>query len=163
MKISVSSGRWQKFVVLVFVIAACSLSLHGQSLKVTLLGTGNPEPRMDRFGPSILVEAGKEKFLFDCGRGATQRLAQLNIPFSEVTALFLTHLHSDHVVGIPDLWLTGWIRGRKTPMQVWGPAGTTQMMSHLEEAFSFDIHMRRDVDGKLPAQVVIVVAKDIEQ
>jgi ribonuclease Z len=137
--------------------------LHAQKLKVTLLGTGNPEPRMDRFGPSILVEAGHEKLLFDCGRGAAQRIAQINVPFSEVTALFLTHLHSDHVVGIPDLWLTGWIRGRKTPMQVWGPAGTTPMMAHLEEAFSFDIRMRRDIDGKLPAQGVVVVAKDIEQ
>ena len=163
MKISISLCSWRKFAVLVLLSSSCSFLLYAQNLKVTLLGTGNPEPRMDRFGPSILVEAGHEKLLFDCGRGAAQRIAQINVPFSEVTALFLTHLHSDHVVGIPDLWLTGWIRGRKTPMQVWGPAGTTPMMAHLEEAFSFDIRMRRDIDGKLPAQGVVVVAKDIEQ
>jgi ribonuclease Z len=88
------------------VVAALAVTSHAQNLKVTLLGTGNPRPVMSRFGPSILVEAGKEKLLFDCGRGATQRLYQLKIPFTEVTGLFLTHLHSDHTVGIPDLWLT---------------------------------------------------------
>jgi len=118
---------------------------------------------MDRFGPSILVEAGKEKLLFDCGRGATQRIEQHKVPFAEVDALFLTHLHSDHVVGIPDLWLTGWVRGRKVPLRVWGPEGTKEMMSYLEQAYQFDIHIRRDVDEKLPSQGVVVVAKDIEQ
>jgi ribonuclease Z len=117
-----------------------------QNLKVTLLGTGSPRPVMERFGPGILVEAGQEKLLFDCGRGATQRIYQLKVPFAEVTALFLTHLHSDHIVGIPDFYLTGWIFGRRTPLRVWGPAGTTEMMSHLEQAYQFDIHIRRDVD-----------------
>jgi hypothetical protein len=76
--------------------------------KVTLLGTSTPAPRPDRFGPSTLVEAGPEKLVFDCGRSCTTRLWQLNIP-SGVVTLFITHLHSDHVVGIPDLWLTGWL------------------------------------------------------
>ena len=79
------------------------------AFRVTLLGTGGPPPIMDRFGPSTLVEAGTEKFLFDGGRGSLQRLFQLGIPFSAINGLFLTHLHSDHVVGIPDLWLTGWL------------------------------------------------------
>src|SRR5882672_6789306 len=77
--------------------------------KVTLLGTGTPAPRPDRFGPSILVEAGSEKLVFDCGRSCTTRLWQLKIPLGSVK-LFITHLHSDHTVGIPDLWLTGWLR-----------------------------------------------------
>jgi ribonuclease Z len=101
--------------------------------------------------------------LFDCGRGATQRLFQLRVPFADVSALFLTHLHSDHIVGIPDFYLTGWIFGRSTPLRVWGPAGTAEMMSHLEQAYQFDIHIRRDVDEKLPTQGVVVVARDIEQ
>jgi len=155
-----------QFVVCAVLLAAASAqtaTVHAQSLKVTLLGTGYPEPRIDRFGPSILVEAGKQRFLFDCGRGATQRLQQLKIPFGDVDALFVTHLHSDHVVGIPDLWLTGWVQGRKVPFRVWGPAGTREMMSHLEQAYQFDIHIRRDVDEKLPAQGMAVLAKDIEQ
>lgn len=140
------------------MFAAC---VDAQGLKVTLLGTGSPNPRIDRFGPSILVEAGNEKLLFDCGRGAAQRLFQIKVPFTEVTALFLTHLHSDHTVGIPDLWLTGWIRGRKVPLRVWGPAGTRDMMSHLAQAYAFDIHIRRDVDEKFPGEAVTVAAQDI--
>ena len=131
--------------------------------KVTLLGTGVPTPSPERFGPSTLVEAGNQKLIFDCGRGCTQRLYQQKVPFSEVTALFLTHLHSDHIVGVPDLWLTGWIVGRKTPLRVWGPSGTRQMMKHLEEAYAFDIHIRRDVDEQIAAPGVVVEAKDIEQ
>src|SRR5690348_2208319 len=153
---------WRRsFLTLVWIAVLVSVA-PAQKLKVTLLGTGSPQPRMDRFGPSILVEAGEKKLLFDCGRGVTQRIEQIRIPFTEIDALFLTHLHSDHIVGIPDLWLTGWARGRKVPLQVWGPAGTKEMMSHLKEAFQFDIQIRQD-DDKLPARGVDVVAKDIEQ
>ncbi|HTQ86848.1 MAG TPA: MBL fold metallo-hydrolase, partial [Candidatus Solibacter sp.] len=103
------------------------------------------------------------KFVFDCGRGATQRLYQLGIPFEEVDALFLTHLHSDHTVGIPDLWLTGWVMGRSVPLRVWGPTGTSEMMAHLQKAYAFDVHTRRDVDEQLPGQGAVIQAHDIEQ
>ena len=118
---------------------------------------------MERFGPSILVEAGGRKFLFDCGRGATQRLYQLQIPYNDVDALFLTHLHSDHTVGIADLWLTGWVMGRHVPLRVWGPAGTIEMMDHLQKAYAFDVHIRRDVDEQLPADGAKIEAHDIGQ
>jgi ribonuclease Z len=157
------SHFWLKLLVLLGALIVFGDTGQAQNFKVTLLGTGYPQPRMDRFGPSTLVEAGSEKFLFDCGRGAAQRLAQINVSFADVSALFLTHLHSDHTVGIPDLWLTGWVQGRKVPFRVWGPTGTQQMMSHLERAYEFDIHIRRDVDEKLPAQGVVVLAKDIDQ
>jgi len=161
MRISDIRSSWACSVSLI-LFAALSVAASGQNLRVTLLGTGSPQPRMDRFGPSILVEAGEKKLLFDCGRGATQRIEQIRIPFTEVDALFLTHLHSDHVVGIPDLWLTGWARGRKVPLQVWGPAGTKEMMLHLKEAFQFDIQIRQQ-DDRLPVRGVDVLAKDIEQ
>jgi len=161
MRISDICSSWACSISLI-LFAALAVAASGQNLRVTLLGTGSPQPRMDRFGPSILVEAGEKKLLFDCGRGATQRIEQIRIPFTEIDALFLTHLHSDHVVGIPDLWLTGWARGRKVPFQVWGPAGTKEMMSHLMEAFQFDIQIRQK-DDKLPARGVDVLAKDIEQ
>lgn len=151
-------------IIRCLVLAVCfSIGAQSQTLKVTLLGTGSPRPTMERFGPSILVQAGNDAFLFDCGRAATLRLSQLKIPVESVDALFLTHLHSDHIVGLPDLWLTGWVLGRKVPFRVWGPEGTRQMMSHLEQAYSFDIHMRRDVDQNLPAQGVEVQATDIDQ
>lgn len=146
-------------ILAAFLSAVC----YGQALKVTLLGTGNPRPSIDRFGPSILVEAGQQYLLFDCGRGATIRLSQAGVPFSSVSALFLTHLHSDHVVGLSDLWLTGWIMGRHVPLQVWGPAGTTDMLKHLEQAHAFDVHVRRDIDEQLPAQGAVLTGKDISE
>ena len=153
---------WRTCLLLLISNAVFAFAVPAQNLKVTLLGTGTPEPRIDRFGPSILVEAGEKKLLFDCGRGASQRIEQIRIPFTEIDALFLTHLHSDHTVGIPDLWLTGWTRGRKTPFRVWGPAGTKEMMKHLEEAYQFDIKIRQ-LEAKLPAQGVAFAAEDIDQ
>jgi ribonuclease Z len=154
---------WIRVASCLAVLASLAAVSYAQELKITLLGTGNPRPVMSRFGPSILVEAGNEKLLFDCGRGATQRLYQLKISFSDITALFLTHLHSDHTVGIPDLWLTGWVMGRTTPLPVWGPEGTKAMMEHLHEAYAFDIHIRRDVDTKLPGAGAEVIARDIQE
>ena len=137
---------------------------QGQKIMVTLLGTGAPPPVMDRFGPSILVEAGGQKFLFDAGRGALQRLTQLQVRWQDVHGVFLTHLHSEHVVGFPDLWLTGWLigPGHDIPRQVWGPRGTSKMMSHLEHAYEYDIRIRLYDDRASPDGVVIL-AEDIRE
>ena len=141
-------------------------SVGGQSpaIRVVLLGTGRPDPVIDRFGPATLVEAGGQKLLFDAGRGASQRLWQLKIPLGQVHALFLTHLHSDHTVGIPDLWLTGWLPtpfgGRKTPLEVWGPTGTVDMMSALGKAYQWDIRVRGEGEH-LPPEGIKVLAHDI--
>src|SRR5436309_979177 len=128
--------------------------------RVVLLGTGSPTPRPDRFGPSILVEAGSERLVFDCGRSCTTRLWQLRIPLGSVK-LFLTHLHSDHTVGIPDLWLTGFLSnpyGRRTgSFRVWGPEGTKAMMSNLEKAYEADIRIRQ------PKQGFTIDAKDFTE
>ncbi|HET6633232.1 MAG TPA: MBL fold metallo-hydrolase [Rhodanobacteraceae bacterium] len=136
------------------------------AITVTLLGTGSPIPRMDRFGPATLVEAGPEKLLFDCGRGAAQRLWQKHIPLSAITGVFLTHLHSDHTVGLPDLWLTGWLPtpyGRRTmPLRLWGPAGTRAMAAGLARAFQADIRIRHAGEG-LPLRGIAIDATDVTQ
>jgi ribonuclease Z len=107
------------------------------------------------------VEAGGQKLLFDAGRGALQRLNQLKVKWQDVNGVFLTHLHSDHVVGFPDLWLTGWLTpGRTVPLRVWGPRGTTRMMSLLEQAFEFDIRIRLYDDRPSPDGIVLL-AQDI--
>jgi len=114
--------------------------------KVTLLGTGSPAPIMRRFGPGTLVQVNGQNLLFDAGRGVTQRLYQVGQPMGTINVLFLTHLHSDHVVGIPDLWLTGWLRApyarRDVPMRVIGPEGTKNLMDGLQKAYAWDIETR---------------------
>ena len=140
---------------------AQAASTTPDAIRVTLLGTGTPLPIMGRFGPSILVEAGNEKLIFDAGRGAMQRLFQLGVSFADITGVLLTHLHSDHTVGLPDLWLTGWlISSRAKPLELWGPAGTRKMAAGLQSAYSFDLDIRARDDGVPPAGGRIV-AHDI--
>jgi len=146
--------------------AAAPQPVPPDGLRITLLGTGGgPLVNLRQFGASTLVEAGGKRLLFDCGRGATIRLVEAGIPIGAVGRLFLTHLHSDHVMQIPDLLLAGWVgaTGRSAPLEVWGPDGTRDMMSALEKAFAFDIHMRRDVDEKLPAVGITVQSHDISE
>ncbi|HEY7163966.1 MAG TPA: MBL fold metallo-hydrolase [Candidatus Binatia bacterium] len=132
--------------------------------RVTLLGTGAPPPVLDRFGPSTLIEAGSEKFIVDAGRGSLQRLHQLGIPFAEITGIFLTHHHSDHLVGFPDLWLTGWIGRpwgkRVTPLKLWGPEGTRNLAEHLPQAFAVDIRVR---SHHYPTQGIKLVPSEITE
>jgi ribonuclease Z len=133
------------------------------TFRVTLLGTGMPVPQPDRFGPATLVEAGSQKLLFDAGRGATIRLFQLHVPLRLVGPLFLTHFHSDHTVGIPDVWLSGWLGGawarRMSAFQVIGPPGTKELMANLERAYAADIHIRM-ADERYPAEGIRVVADE---
>jgi len=150
-------------IILALMALAPAFAL-AQEIKVTLLGTGAPPPIVQRFGPSTLIEAAGQKFLIDAGRGALQRLGQAKVRWQDVDGVFLTHLHSDHVVGFPDLWLTGWLvaPGRDRPLQVWGPRGTRKMMWHLQQAYEFDIRTRLFDDGAAPEGIVIL-AEDISE
>jgi ribonuclease Z len=138
---------------------------HSATLKVTFLGTGGgPRPNPSRYGASILIEAGTEDLLFDCGRGVTIRLVQAGVPLRRVSKVFLTHLHSDHVIGIPDLLLTGWgTSGRTVPFEICGPAGTRRMMESMLKTFAFDIHSRRDVYEKFSPAGISVRSRDIHE
>jgi ribonuclease Z len=134
--------------------------------RVTLLGTGTPIPRPDRFGPSTLIEAGEHTVLIDAGRGAAMRLFQLGVPIGRIDALLLTHFHSDHTVGIPDLWLTGWLSShfgnRQRPFNVIGPVGTARLMHHLEAAYAHDIEIRIE-DENLAREHVAITVKEFDE
>ena len=111
-----------------------------------------------------MVVAGSEQLLFDAGRGLTFALARLSIRASTITKVFLTHLHSDHIVSIPELYLFPWASsGRTTPLQIWGPEGTREMTEHLRDAFAFDIHVRRDVDERLSPEGITFSATDVRE
>lgn len=135
------------------------------ALRVLLLGTaGGPSFSADRLGISTLVVAGPERLLFDAGRSLTTGMTRLGISPADVTKVFLTHLHSDHIISVPELLLYPWAsQGRRTPLQVWGPTGTRAMMDHLQEAFSYDIHVRRDVDERFPADGIKATSTDIRE
>lgn len=149
---------------LAIVTSSTHLVAAEPTLKATILGSGYVEPLPDKYGASILVEAGSENLLFDAGRGTTIRLNQIPIPYEAVDKVFLTHLHSDHVVGLPDLYLTGWVLGRReTPLRLWGPDGTAHMARHLVNAFDFDITIRRDKHTRYAAIGATIEATDFEE
>lgn len=145
---------------------AWSQSADPSEFRVTLLGTGSPAPSLKRFGPGVLIQTGSKNLLFDCGRGTAQRLPQAGVRLGALDAVFLTHLHSDHTVGIPDLWLTGWlplpVASRKGPFRVYGPAGTKAMMDNLAKAFDWDVRTRI-ADQKLSAEDAAIAVTEFAE
>jgi ribonuclease Z len=136
----------------------------GPAIRVVLLGTmAGPTFSPQRFGISTLVVAGGEPLLFDVGRAATTGMSRAGVSQASITKIFLTHLHSDHLADLPVLYLAPWAsQGRQTRLRVWGPKGTRSMMEHLQKAFAFDIHVRRDVDEHFSAEGIRVTATDIQ-
>jgi ribonuclease BN (tRNA processing enzyme) len=111
---------------------------------VVLLGTGMPFPSHLAQGPATAVVVGSRVFLFDAGPGVERQMEAAGLPVRRgpVTAAFLTHLHSDHTLGLPDLILTSWVLGRRAPLRLIGPPGTRRMTEHLLAAWSEDIDVR---------------------
>jgi ribonuclease Z len=114
------------------------------AMRVTLLGTGGPElSPQRRQGAATLVEARGQFLLFDAGRGVLQRLYDSGAPINQVETIFLTHLHSDHIVGLPELWITPWfLFARKGPIQVFGPVGTAEMLAGMRGFLASDLRQR---------------------
>lgn len=121
-------------------------------IEVVLLGTGYPRPDPDRAGPSTAVIVKGKYFVVDAGRAVVLRLSALQQPMPPIAAVFLTHLHSDHTSGLPDLFNTSWVMGRKQPLQLYGPRGTQEMVNGLLRFYAEDIHIRRDLVEELPAK-----------
>jgi ribonuclease Z len=114
-------------------------------IEITLLGTGSPVPDPNRAGPSTLVRAGGQVFLIDCGRGVLQRAAAVGVGASGLSALLLTHLHSDHIAELGDLLITRWITTfgpDPAPLPVIGPPGTADTVDAMLKAFGHDIGYR---------------------
>jgi ribonuclease BN (tRNA processing enzyme) len=111
---------------------------------VVLLGTGMPRPDPQASGPATAIVVGKRVFLVDAGPGVERRLAAAHLPIGGVDALFITHLHSDHTLGYPDLIFTSWVMGRRHPFPVYGPPGIQQMTDHLIAAYKEDIEVRTE-------------------
>lgn len=114
---------------------------------VILLGTGTPNPDPFRAGPCVAVLYNEEIYIFDFGVGLVRRANEIstklpNLKISNLKTAFLTHMHSDHTLGYPDLILTPWILGRNTPLKVFGPKGLIDMTNNLIKAYEIDIKQR---------------------
>lgn len=116
--------------------------------QVVLLGTGSPPADPLRSGPATAIVVNDRAYLVDLGPGIVRRAsaaAEKGIPSlsaSRLQTAFITHLHSDHTVGYPDLIFSTWVLGRRTALQVYGPAGLADMTSHLMQAWRADIDIR---------------------
>lgn len=114
-------------------------------IEVTLLGTGSPIPDPHRAGPATLVRAGGQTLLFDCGRGVLQRAAAIGVGAGTLTALFLTHLHSDHITDLGDVITSRWVTTLvPTPLSIVGPPGTREVVELTLASLSRDIGYRLD-------------------
>jgi ribonuclease Z len=144
-------------------------------MTVTLLGTGTPILNINRFGMSTLVQAGSQKLLFDAGRGVAIRLHQAKVPLRDIAAIFVTHLHSDHVTGLPDLYATAPLPtddGRRAgPFDVYGPEGVDDLARGIERMFTPNNQIRvagKEADPKaltisahtLPVEGGVVFSRD---
>lgn len=109
---------------------------------LTLLGTGCPSVDHKRFGPSNLVSSQKSNILVDCGSGVTQRLKEAEISTADIDALFLTHLHSDHVVDFYQLIISSWHSYRVKPWKIYGPKGTKIFLSKIMNAWKNERNLR---------------------
>lgn len=133
--------------------------------RIVMLGTGTPRPNPERSGPATAIVVGDRAYLIDFGPGVVRRAAAAaakGFPALEptkITVAFLTHLHSDHTAGYPDLILTPWVFGRKR-LDVYGPDGTEEMTQYLLAAYRRDIENR--TQGLQHAAPLVVHAHDVK-
>lgn len=135
-------NRWATLALASCV--ATALAAQAPTTRVVLLGTGMPRPNPAASGPATAVTYGDRLFLFDAGPGVMRQLEAAGLPISGPTALFLTHLHSDHTLGYPDLVLTSWVMRRRHRFPVYGPPGTARFDSLVHAAWATDIRIRTE-------------------
>jgi ribonuclease BN (tRNA processing enzyme) len=121
---------------------------RAQETRVVVLGTGTPNADPDRSGPALAIVTGGHAYLVDAGPGVVRRAAAAvregirELAMPKLDIVFLTHLHSDHTLGLPDLMLSPWVLERAQPLRVYGPPGTARMVAFLDSAYAADIDIR---------------------
>ena len=159
------------FVVSIFIIGLASLNSHSvqdrilntglknilagvepfldkeDSLKIVVCGSRSPLPSPGRAEACILVEAGDDIYIFDLGNGSMDNLTQFQVPWPNVKAVLITHMHSDHIADLPDAHLQSWVQGRNSPLMVYGPEGINLVTQGFELAYSADYQYRNEHHG----------------
>jgi ribonuclease BN (tRNA processing enzyme) len=138
-------------VVVAGLIVIAAHAVATESAKVIILGSGTPIPDPSSSGPCVAVVVNGQAYLFDAGPGvvrqaeaAAEKFGISALDATHLTRLFVTHLHSDHTLGYPDLILTPWVVGRHQPLEVYGPQGIAAMTDHLKQAYAADIKVRSE-------------------
>lgn len=109
--------------------------------QLVILGSGSPNAEADRVSSGLAIAVDDRPYLVDCGHGVVQRVVEassaglINWSTVDLTRLFVTHLHADHTVGLPDLLFTPWIHGREQPVRAYGPQGLRDMVDHIQAAY----------------------------
>lgn len=142
-------------VILVCLLIGVPTVFGQDGTQIVLLGTGTPNADPERSGPSVAIVVNDTPYIVDFGPGMVRRAAAAcqngvkGLEVSKLRTAFLTHLHSDHTLGYPDLIFTPWVLDRDKPLEVYGPSGIRSMTEHILEAYEEDIHVR--IEGLEPA------------
>jgi len=143
-----------KFVATIVVSIVFSTAVFAD-MRIILLGTGSPFADPEKSGPATAIIVDGVPWIIDAGPGVIRRASAAHIAGEAALAqpnlsrLLLTHLHSDHTLGLPDIMYSPWTLDRTTPLQIWGPPGTKNLASHIEQAYAADLKIR--LEGAEPA------------
>jgi ribonuclease Z len=142
---------------------ALSPHQNGRVTQIVFLGTGTPNPDPKRQGPALAIVVDGQPYLVDCGSGVVRQAAAAGFAMAALTHVVITHLHSDHTLGYPDLILTPAVTGRLGPLGVWGPPGTQAMTDAILAAWSEDVALRLNGgEPSVPAAYEVVVNEVVE-
>src|SRR5713226_2851148 len=161
MRVNAMRFRSSTFLIIVLMLLTASLAAGQQpqtavarKTRIVLLGTGNPAPLPDRSGPATAIVVNDTAYLVDFGPGVVRRASAAFLDKGikalepvKLRVAFVTHLHSDHTVGYPDLIFTPWTVGRRVPLEVYGSKGLKAMTQQILEAYRIDIETRTNPDG----------------
>ncbi len=180
--IDVALSRRSFSVALVLISTGASvtpglIAAQVSRTQIVMLGTGTPIPDPDRMGPGVAIVVDSVAYLFDAGTGVVRRAAAAGRngikPFAPASPnrqfsprfdrVFLTHLHSDHTLGLADVILTPWIQGRVSPFNVYGPPGTNRLVTGILDGNAEDIEERLGASGGPPPNGWKVIVHDVAE
>ena len=136
------------FITALFIATCGILNAQNSDTKLVLLGTGSPFADPTKSGPSLAIVVNNTSYLVDCGPGVVRRAAEASklgfpsLEAAQLKTLFITHLHSDHTIGLADIILTPAVLDRNAPISIYGPVGSKKMTDDLMSAYKEDIAIR---------------------
>ena len=136
------------FIVALLISTCGLLKAQNTDTKLILLGTGTPFADPTKSGPSLAIVVNNTSYIVDCGPGVVRRAAEASklgfpsLEAAQLKTLFITHLHSDHTIGLADIILTPAVLDRNAPIRIYGPVGSKKMTDDLMSAYKEDIAIR---------------------